>query len=302
MSESWRARRRRLALGLPTVLGAEPRGFFIPYRYAGMLPDASSLPVYKAVDALFESERAAFAAVLDDLAIYEESFRAIVAESAGGHAPGAPRFDQDWFPTIDAAIAYRMVRALRPQRIVEIGSGPSTRFMARAIVDGGLATKLTAIDPAPRAEIEMLAIEHVGDTVPPMRGEDDAFTRFGVHHSLAQLEAGDFLFVDSSHILMPGNDVDFLFNRVLPTLPAGTIVQIHDIMLPDPYPGSWTWRGYNEQNALVPWLVTGALRPLFASHFATTRMADAIARSVVARLPAVAGAIPGSLWLEKMQG
>jgi predicted O-methyltransferase YrrM len=299
MSDTWRARRRRFTLGLPTVLGAEPRGFFIPYRYAATLPDAASLPVYEAVGALFESERGTFAAVLDDLAIYAEAFAAIAAESDRERAPGAPRFDQDWFPTLDAAIAYRMVRTLRPLRIVEIGSGHSTRFMARAIADGGLATKLTAIDPAPRAAIASLAIEHVADTVPPQRGDDDAVTRFGVRHAFAQLAAGDVLFIDSSHILMPGNDVDYLFNRVLPALPVGAIIQLHDILLPDPYPASWTWRGYNEQNALVPWLLGGGYRPLFAAHFAATRMADEIARSVVARLPAVPGAIPGSLWLEK---
>jgi predicted O-methyltransferase YrrM len=302
MNDTWRARRRRFTLGLPTVLGAEPRGFFIPYRYAATLPDAASLPVYEAVDALFESERATFAAVLDELAIYAEAFAAIAAESDGNRAPGAPRFDQDWFPTLDAAIAYRMVRTLRPQRIVEIGSGHSTRFMARAIADGGLATKLTAIDPAPRAAIASLAIEHVADTVPPQRGDDDAFARFGVRHAFEQLTAGDVLFIDSSHILMPGNDVDYLFNRVLPALPVGAIVQVHDILLPDPYPASWTWRGYNEQNALVPWLLGGGYRPLFAAHFVATRMADALARSTIARLPGVPGAIAGSLWLEKTRG
>jgi predicted O-methyltransferase YrrM len=302
MSESWRARRRRLALGLPTVLGAEPRGFFIPYRYAATLPDAASLPVYEAIGDLFESERGAFARILDDLTIYGDAFAAILAESTADAAPGTPRFDQDWFPTLDAAIAYRMTRALRPRRIVEIGSGHSTRFMARAIADGGLTTTLTAIDPAPRAAIASLAIEHVADTVPPQRGDDDAVMRFGVRHALTQLEAGDVLFIDSSHILMPGNDVDYLFNRVLPALPAGTIVQIHDVMLPDPYPAAWTWRGYNEQNALLPWLAGGTFRPLFSSHYATTRMADAVAGSAVARLPVVPGAIPGSLWLEKVQG
>lgn len=302
MSDTWRARRRRFALGLPTVLGAEPRGFFIPYRYAATLPDAASLPVYDAIESLFQSQRDAFARVLDDLGIYNAAFAAIVAESHANQAPGsqvigAARFDQDWFPTLDAAIAYRMVRALRPQRIVEIGSGHSTRFMARAIADGGLSTILTAIDPAPRAAIASLAIEHVADTVPPQRDGGDAVARFGVARAIERLGAGDFLFIDSSHILMPGSDVDYLFNRVLPMLPAGAIVHVHDILLPDPYPDAWTWRGYNEQNALVPWLAGGAFRPLFASHFAATRMTGELARSAVAGLPTALGAIPASLWL-----
>ena len=46
-----------------------------------------------------------------------------------------------------------MVRSLRPRRIVEVGSGHSTRFLARAVADGGLDTRITAIDPRPRASI-----------------------------------------------------------------------------------------------------------------------------------------------------
>ena len=46
------------------------------------------------------------------------------------------------------------MRETKPARIVEVGSGHSTRFMARAVRDGGLATAITAIDPAPRADIE----------------------------------------------------------------------------------------------------------------------------------------------------
>ena len=45
----------------------------------------------------------------------------------------------------------------------------------------------------------------------------------------AELRAGDVLVVDSSHVLMPGSDVDLLFNDVMPALPAGAIVHVHDI-------------------------------------------------------------------------
>jgi predicted O-methyltransferase YrrM len=74
-------------------------------------------------------------------------------EKIGAAPPPAPRWNQDWFPRLDAAAAYAMVRALRPRRIVEVGSGHSTRFMARAVEDGGLPTQILAIDPAPRAAL-----------------------------------------------------------------------------------------------------------------------------------------------------
>ena len=101
------------------------------------------------------------------------------------------------FPRLDGAMAYALTRELRPARIVEVGSGHSTRFFARAIADGRLATRLTAIDPAPRAAIAGLPVDWLRDTVP-----DVGMAPF------AALASGDFLVIDSSHVLMPGSDVD----------------------------------------------------------------------------------------------
>src|SRR3546814_16899896 len=52
--------------------------------------------------------------------------------------PPAPRFSQNWFPTLDAVAAYTLVRRHGPARIVEVGSGHSTRFLCRAVADAGL--------------------------------------------------------------------------------------------------------------------------------------------------------------------
>jgi hypothetical protein len=113
------------------------------------------------------------------------------------------------------------------------------------------------------------------------------------------LKAGDVLFMDSSHILMPGSDVDLLLNRVLPRLPAGVLVHIHDIFLPFDYPPIWGWRAYNEQQGVLPLMTTGAYEPLFASVWAHRQLADRLERSVVARLPRPSEALSTSLWLAK---
>ncbi len=113
------------------------------------------------------------------------------------------------------------------------------------------------------------------------------------------LRAGDVLFIDSSHILMPGSDVDILLNRVLPRLPVGVLVHIHDIFLPFDYPAAWGWRNYNEQQGVLPLLATGAYMPLFSSVWAERRLGERLAASVVARLPRPDDAIPTSLWMEK---
>jgi hypothetical protein len=86
---------------------------------------------------------------------------------------------------------------------------------------------------------------------------------------------------------------------VLPTLPGGVIVHIHDIYLPDDYPLRWAWRGYNEQQGVAALLQGNGYEILFSSHFATSRLADILAASVIDRLELFNGAAETSLWLEK---
>jgi hypothetical protein len=274
--ERRRGRRRRLAMGLATLFG-RPRGFFIPYRYAATVEPSA----YPALEPQLAACIPAFESVLADIERHGERL-----ERLRGPAP-QPRFDQGWFPRLDAAAAYAMVCRVHPARIVEVGSGHSTRFLARAIADATLNTELVCIDPAPRATLRGLAVRWVEDVV--QRAPQACFSR---------LQSGDILFVDSSHVLMPGTDVDWLLNRVLPGLAAGVLVHFHDVFLPDPYPAAWAWRGYNEQQAIAPLLHGPTYDCLFASHYVSTRLPDRLARGVLARLPRPA-APESSLWLNK---
>src|SRR5689334_13638545 len=272
---SLRGRWRRLKLGLPTVLGLKPRGWFIPHRYAPLLPPPGAQPPYGAVEALFERHAGDFEKVLD------------LVEAQGEALQGMRSLlDQAWFPSLDAAVAYALMRDRKPQHLVEVGSGHSTRVLAKAL--GGLA-EILAIDPAPRADIAGLpGVQVVTSTVQSAALE--LFDRLG---------RGDVLFIDSSHILMPGSDVDLLFSRILPRLPAGVIVHIHDIFLPLDYPPVWGWRAYNEQLGALPLLTTGAYVPLFSSVWVQQRFAARLAQSVVAQLPLPKEALSTSLWLQK---
>jgi hypothetical protein len=267
MREAW----RRLTMGLATVTGVARRGFFIPYRHADVRATD-----YPSLEPLFRAQEPAFTKVLAAVDSYADALSAI-----GGEPAPAPRWSQDWFPGLDAAAAYSLVRSLKPARIVEIGSGHSTRFLARAMRDEGLSTRLTAIDPQPRAVIAGLPVETVRKTL-----QDAGFDAF------AGLGAGDMVFVDSSHILMPGTDVDLILNGLLPRLPAGALLHVHDIFLPDAYPERWAWRGYNEQQA-VALLLTGGWEMVFASHYVRSRMGDQV------RTPRPDGAFEASLWLRK---
>src|SRR5215469_2257333 len=103
-------------LGLPTVLGLAPRGWFIPHRYASALAAPGAQPPYPAIEALFEQHAQRFTSLLDR-----------IDEQAGQLRELDGLLDQAWFPALDAAVAFTLVRQRRPRRIVEVGSGHSTR-------------------------------------------------------------------------------------------------------------------------------------------------------------------------------
>ena len=269
---------RRLRFGLSTLLGVKRLGFFIPYRYAHSV-EAQDYPALRPV---FEAARPRFLDVLAAIESHADDLRSIL------HGRGPARFDQSWFPRLDAAAAYAIVRREKPRRIVEIGSGHSTRFMAQAVQDGGLSTRVLCIDPAPRATLRKLNVEH--QQVLLREADPAVFENLG---------AGDILFIDSSHIAMPGTDVDRLFLDVLPRLASGTLIHVHDIMLPYRYPEPWDWRGYNEQ-LLVGALVQGdGYELIFASHSVARDGGSALARGILSELPLISGAHETSLWLRK---
>ena len=145
-----------------------------------------------------------------------------------------------WFESVDAEVLYSMIRRFKPARIVEVGSGFSTRVMRRAILDGGLQTRLTSIDPIPRVDITSFADEQIRTPV----------ENLGASRLVELLQSNDILFIDSSHLITTGGDVTFLCLEVIPELQPGVFVHFHDIFLPFEYPQPWVvdfrW-GWNEQ-------------------------------------------------------
>ncbi|MEM7506335.1 MAG: class I SAM-dependent methyltransferase [Pseudomonadota bacterium] len=270
---NWRTRRRRFAMGVRTLLG-QPQGFFSPYRYARSVRPTR----YPELEQAFRATEPAMREVLGTIAGHMDRLAALDGP------PPVPRWGQHWFPRLDGAACYAIVREGAPKRIVEVGSGHSTRMLALAAGDAGGA-EITCIDPAPRAALRGLPVTWRERVLAP---EDIAL--------FASLEAGDVAFFDSSHLLWPGTDVDVILNRILPVLAPGVLIHIHDVTLPDAYPGSWAWRGYTEQLGLGGWIMGQGAEIRFSSHYALTRMDAA---STLSRLPLPAGALETSLWLTR---
>lgn len=268
-----KTRLSRLRALILTTLGV-PRGFFSQYAYAEQLQPVSE--PYPEIEAL--CARAPWGVFLADMASNREAFRTF------GQSSTDPELNRGMFPALDGMAAYAAVRRFRPNRIIEIGSGDSTHFLARAVRDNGCG-QITCIDPQPRRSIGALDVNFLRR----LMQEDDA-------ELAAQLERNDILFVDSSHIMLPGMDVDIQFNRIFPRLRPGVLVHLHDVFLPDDYPAHWRVRNYSEQNALIGWLLGGYFEILWPAQFALTRHRGAIETALGGITPLTAG---GSLWLRR---
>lgn len=157
------------------------------------------------------------------------------------------------FMAVDAEVYYALIRHLRPRRIVEVGAGWSTLFSAEAVRAGeredGRRTDLVAVDPYPLPFLKQ-PIDGLSRLV-ERKVQDLDLELF------TSLEAGDILFIDSTHVLRSGGDVQAEYCEILPRLQPGVVVHVHDINLPVEYPRHYL-EGYryffNEQYLLQAFL------------------------------------------------
>lgn len=195
-----------------------------------------------------------------------------------------------YFGPADAEVLYCVIRHFKPARIIEIGSGNSTRLMRKAIDDGKLQTKLVCVDPHPRIDIHDHADEHV--PLPVEEVEVETITD--------ALTANDILFIDSSHTVVTGGDGPYLYLEVLPKLRPGVLVHVHDIFFPFDYPQAWivkSRRPFTEQYLLHAFLWDStAFEILWPANY----MWQYAKEDVLAAFPSSAHSIhTASLWVSR---
>lgn len=196
-----------------------------------------------------------------------------------------------WYEAVDAEVLYSMLRHFRPRRVVEVGSGFSTSIMRRAITDGGLQTEIVSIDPEPRRSVQSLADKHIEARVEELNARD----------ILGKLTPGDLLFIDSSHTVTTGGDVPFLFLEVLPQLPPGVFVHVHDIFFPYDYPEKWVFDeyGWGEQYLVHAFLCfNDAFEIVWPASYMWHNRREDVHRAFNS---ATERAMPSSLWLKKLR-
>jgi hypothetical protein len=183
---------------------------------------------------------------------------------------------QGWGPgfgPIESQVLHCFVRSKAPERIIEIGSGQSTVCMLRAAElnakEGRTASQITCIEPYPRKALRELE----GVRLLKQMCQEAPSSVF------SELGAGDLLFIDSSHAVKVGSDVIRIYLEIIPNLPAGVFIHIHDINLPYLYNRSTLTPFFmqnTQETALLAALLTGnqhlsVLASLSALHYDRTQ-------------------------------
>jgi hypothetical protein len=180
-------------------------------------------------------------------------------------------FKNDAFSYGDAEYLYSLIRFKKPERIIEIGSGHSTKIAAVAVRRNKEENKKytcehICIEPYEMPWLEELDVKVIRKKVENVNKQ--IFKKLG---------KDDLLFIDSSHVIRPQGDVLYEYLELLPTLKKGVIVHVHDIFSPDDYPKEWLFdniRLWNEQYLLEAfltlnsdWKVMAALNFLCKKHY-----------------------------------
>jgi hypothetical protein len=189
---------------------------------------------------------------------------------------------------VDAHVLYSMIRSGRPKRIIETGSGFSSKVIRMALdanAGEGHTCEYKIFDPYPgqsadiAAPLKMAAapnLQKISATDVPV----EEFQR---------LEAGDILFADTSHTVKTGGEVNYLILDVLPALKPGVIVHIHDIYLPWELPRDWIERFryyWAEQYLLHAFLVFNPeYEIVFSSWGAVHEHGEEVARIIPSFVP-----------------
>lgn len=204
-------------------------------------------------------------------------------------------FANPFFSFGDGLMLHGLLRHLAPRQLIEVGSGHSSAL----ILDTnehylGNRIQTTFIEPHPERLNELL---RTGDrevaTIIAARAQEADLELFN------RLEAGDVLFIDSSHVCKVGSDVNLLILHVLPRLARGVVVHFHDIFYPFEYPKSWLLEGrfWTEAYLLRAFL---SMNPGFRILLWNSYLAHFHSAAIAAKMPLWSRNPGGSIWIERL--
>lgn len=210
------------------------------------------------LDQIIRKNQKEYSAWISKILLHKNVFEKWKVQNKSDKQSLQPTWDNGFFPALDMMALYTIVADKRPNKIIEIGSGNSTKVIAAAINENHIDTHLTSIDPKPRAYIDDISDSIIRE---PLENID--------LNEIKNLSAGDILFIDNSHRILPNSDATVVFMDILPYLKPGVVVHIHDIYLPFDYPQFMCDRFYSEQYSLATMILSNFSRyhTIFPAYF-----------------------------------
>lgn len=201
-------------------------------------------------------------------------------------------FNNGSFESGDAEVLFYYLRSNKPSKIIEIGAGNSSLLISAALKlnsKEGANGEHVIVEPYENPWLEKLDAKVIRQRV-----EEVNFSTF------IGLSAGDLVFIDSSHVVRAQNDCVFEYTELLPSLPAGVVVHVHDIFSPFDYPDEWLNKRYYlwaEQYILEAVLANSREWEVLAPLHWLSQDTD----QFKALCPYFeAGHMPGSMWIRKL--
>jgi len=200
-------------------------------------------------------------------------------------------YDNSYYPYGDAIILHAMIKILRPRKVIEIGSGFSSAVILDTNEELNRSMDCTFIEPYPERLFSLLKKEDTINLIQQkVQHVDDRLFK--------NLDAGDMLIVDSSHVSKTGSDLNHIILNLLPILRSGVYVHFHDIFYPFEYPEDWVLDGvaWNEAYLLRAFLQhNDAFEIVFWNHYLFQTCKDVL----LSHIPRYAEGPGYSLWIRR---
>ena len=146
----------------------------------------------------------------------------------GIHEHACQENGEPGYGPVEADFLFCFISTRRPKRIVQVGCGVSTAVILLAAKEAGYTPQVICIDPFPTGYLTRTAENGLIELIAKPAHDVDLKV-------LTALDAGDLLFIDSTHAMRPGSEVNRIVLEVLPRLPSGSFAHFHDIYFPYDY-------------------------------------------------------------------
>ena len=201
------------------------------------------------------------------------------------------------FLDMDLEFLYCMIRLCKPKQFIEIGGGWTSLIAMHALAHNrkeGVNCRHILIEPYPRPYFVEHASFELADEFIKRPIQEVSLDYFKT------MSANDIVFIDTSHIMKYGSDVNYLYFHIIPLIGSGCYVHIHDIFIPSDYPEYWIIQNdmfYSEQYLVMAFI-------MYNHDFQITLAAQYLSQKYHGKLESLFTRFepnfsPGSLWLQR---